>query len=185
MRYFKVNKVEKNIKFNKYKKIYIIGPVASGKTTFASNLSKKYNINHYELDKFVWNDNNKVKRTSNEILGLFKNIMAKKEWIIEDVGRNIFKQGKESAEIIFYIDLPSCKIYFRVIKRWLKQKLKLEKYNYKPTIKSLIDMFNWAHKDICNKDKKLKELSKYGDKVVIFNAKDIKLYKKHRANIIL
>ena len=29
------------------KKIYIIGPVGSGKTTFSKKLSKKYNINRY------------------------------------------------------------------------------------------------------------------------------------------
>ena len=34
-----------------YNKIYIIGPVGSGKTTLSQLLSKKYNIKKHELDK--------------------------------------------------------------------------------------------------------------------------------------
>lgn len=41
-----------------YKKIYIIGPVGSCKTTLSELLSKKYNIKKYELDKVVWDDDN-------------------------------------------------------------------------------------------------------------------------------
>lgn len=41
-----------------YNKIYIVGPVGSGKTTFATKLSEKYNINYYELDKVCWDDDN-------------------------------------------------------------------------------------------------------------------------------
>lgn len=38
------------------RKIYLIGIVGSGKTTLATVLSKKYNIQAYELDKIVWDD---------------------------------------------------------------------------------------------------------------------------------
>lgn len=36
-----------------FKKIYIIGPVGSGKTTLAKNISKIYDIKMYELDKTI------------------------------------------------------------------------------------------------------------------------------------
>ena len=39
-----------------YNRIYIIGPVGSGKTTFAMKLSELYNIKFYELDKVSWDD---------------------------------------------------------------------------------------------------------------------------------
>ena len=39
-----------------YNKIYIIGPVGSGKTTLARFLSNKYHIDYYELDKVVFDD---------------------------------------------------------------------------------------------------------------------------------
>ena len=37
-----------------YNKIYIIGPVGSGKTTLSNQLSEKYSIEKYELDKIVY-----------------------------------------------------------------------------------------------------------------------------------
>ena len=39
-----------------YKKIYIIGPVGSGKTTLATKLAEKYKIKYFELDKVSWDD---------------------------------------------------------------------------------------------------------------------------------
>ena len=105
------------------KKIYIIGPVGSGKTTFATKLSEKYNIEYYELDKVAWDDDNgNIKRTDEEALKIFNNIINKDSWIIEDVGRNKFKTGREVADIIYYIKLSRLKSYYRVSKRWLKQR---------------------------------------------------------------
>ena len=70
-----------------YNKIYIIGPVGSGKTTFATKLSKIYNIDYYELDKVSWDDEHgNIKRSDEEVQKIFKDILKNKKWIIEDVG---------------------------------------------------------------------------------------------------
>lgn len=53
-----------------YRRIYIIGSVASGKTTLARTLSKKLNIKAYELDNVVYNDKN-IKRSNKERDKLF------------------------------------------------------------------------------------------------------------------
>lgn len=159
------------------KKIYIIGNVASGKTTLAKHLSKKLNIDYYSLDKVVWDDeNNHTKRKEQERDSLFKEIIKKDQWIIEDVGRKCFLSGREEANIIYFFNLKKRTIYFRIIKRWLKQKFKLEEYDYKPTISSLIETFGWAKN---YKKNKLKELNIYKDKLIILTEKDLKrLYKE-------
>lgn len=61
------------------KRIYIIGSVGSGKTTFAKKLSIEKGIKHYELDELVWKRNNPVdiKRTDKEINLLFTNVIKK------------------------------------------------------------------------------------------------------------
>ena len=156
-----------------YKKIYIIGPVGSGKTTVSQILSKKYNIDSYELDKVVYDDNN-VKRTDAIIKQLFDKIIKKKSWIIEDVGRKKFVDGIKNADITYYIDLPKMIIYKRCIKRWIKQKLGKEKYNYKPTIKGLFEMIKWARQDFRNKKDKLKRIKENSKNYKILNQKDIK-----------
>lgn len=156
------------------KKIYIIGSVASGKTTLARYLSKKLNSDYYSLDKVVWNDEKNIKRNEKEIKKIFNKIIKKDNWIIEDVGRNIFQRGKDSSDIIYYLDINKLTIYFRVIKRWFRQKINIEEYDYKPTIKSLKEMLKWAKEY----DKK-KDLEKYQDKLIFLSKKDIKnIYKE-------
>lgn len=116
-----------------YKKIYVIGPVGSGKTTFATKLSQKYNIKYYELDKVSWDDDHgNIKRSDEEALKIFNKILKNKSWIIEDVGRSKFSKGREEADIIYYIKLSKLKSYFRVTKRWIKQRLGIERYNHSP-----------------------------------------------------
>ena len=159
-----------------YKKIYIIGPVGSGKTTLSELLSKKYNIKKYELDKIVWDDDNgNIKRTDEEINVLFTKIIANKSWIIEDVGRKKFIDGIKKANITYYIDLPKTTIYKRCISRWIKQKIGKEKYNYKPTLKSLFEMIKWASQDFKNKTQKIESIINNSKKYKILKKKDIKL----------
>ena len=99
-------------------RIYIIGCPGTGKTTIAKYLNKKLRYKHYELDKVVYDDeDNHRKRTDEEIDKLFKDILKKPNWIIEDVGRNKFKEGRELADKIYYIKLPRSEINKRVIIR--------------------------------------------------------------------
>lgn len=156
------------------KKIYIIGAVGTGKTTLALKLSKKLNIDMYELDKIVWDDDNSnTKRSDKEIQQMFKEILDKDSWIIEDVGRKKFRRGIAEADIVYYIDLPKFIVYKRCVLRWIKQKLGKEKYNYKPTLKGLIQMLKWAYHDMKNKDEKINYIKENTKKYEIINNKSI------------
>lgn len=156
------------------KKIYIIGPVGSGKTTLSKKLSQKLKIKYYELDKIVWDDDNgNIKRSQKEIDRLFNQILATDSWIIEDVGRAYFKKAIKESDIIYYIKLNKILLYTRIIKRWIKQKLNLENYNYRPTIKSLLEMFKWAKDDLKNQHLKVKELSESAKNLIILNSRTL------------
>lgn len=164
-----------------YKKIYIIGPVGSGKTTLSKKLSKNYNIKRYELDKIVWDDDNgNIKRTDNEINKLFNEIINNKSWIIEDVGREKFIDGIKKADITYYIDLHKITIYRRCITRWLKQKIGKEKYNYKPTLKSLCEMLKWVKQDFKNKNEKIERIKNNSKEYKILKKKDIEKLRVER-----
>lgn len=157
------------------KKIYIIGPVGSGKTTLAKTLSNKINIPMYELDKVVWDDDNgNIKRSDEEIAKLFNDIIKNKEWIIEDVGRKKFYDGIYNADIVYYINLSNFVIYKRCILRWFKQLFGLEKYNYKPTLNGLFEMLKWAKSDIKNKNAKINFIKEKSKKYKIIYKKDIR-----------
>lgn len=157
------------------KKIYIIGPVGSGKTTFSKKLSEKYDIKRYELDKVCWDDDNgNIKRTDEEASKLFNDILKNKSWIIEDIGREKFKMGREQADIIYYIKISRLKSYFRVIKRWLKQRMGCEEYNHPPTFRQLIYFISTVNSYFKKEKIKLQDLEIFKNKLVFVNDKKIK-----------
>ena len=165
-----------------YNKIYIIGPVGSGKTTLSSLLSKKYDIKKYELDKIVWDDDRHIKHTDEEISNSFNKIIRNDSWIIEDVGRKKFIDGIRKADIVYYLDLPKITIYKRCISRWVKQKIGKEEYNIKPKIKNLFKMLGWANNDFKKKNEKIERIINNSKEYKILNKKDIEKLEKEENN---
>ena len=158
-----------------YNKIYIIGPVGSGKTTFATSLSKKLNIKYYELDKVSWDDEHgNVKRNDEEAKKIFEEILNNKKWIIEDVGRDKFKQGRKEADIIYYIKLSRLKSYYRVSKRWIKQRLGKERYNHPPVFKQWLYYLSTVNSYYKKEKYKLENMNEFKEKLKIVTNKDIK-----------
>ena len=158
-----------------HNRIYIIGPVGSGKTTFATGLSKKYNIKYYELDKVSWDDDHgNIKRPDEEALKIFNKIIKNKKWIIEDVGRSKFKQGRVDADIIYYIKLSRLKSYYRVSKRWIKQRFGIERYNYPPIFKQWLYYLSTVNSYYKKEKSILESLNEFKDKVIFINGKDMK-----------
>jgi adenylate kinase family enzyme len=155
-------------------RIYVIGPTGSGKTTLSECLAKKHKIKCYELDLIVYDDENgHIKRPDEIREKMFKDILKKKSWIIEDVGRSKFEEGREKADIIYYINIPRIVVYKRVITRWLKQKLGKERYNYPPTLFQLFDMLKTAHRYFQKEKQKKESLAKYKDKVIYLSYKEL------------
>lgn len=148
-------------------KIYIIGPPTSGKTTLSKVLSKRYNIERYELDKLVFDDNNNhIRRDDENIMKIFNDILSKDSFIIEDVGRSKFIKGLEKCDRIYYISIKKREVYKRVIRRWIKQRKGREEYNYPPTLAQLIDMFRVVNSYYKKEKKKLDYINKFKEKVI-------------------
>jgi len=159
-------------------KILILGIVASGKTTLARKLSKKLKIKHYEIDSIVHDDNNLgKKRTIDEQLKIFNDI-NKKSWILEGTPRNNQTYIINNADIIYFIDLPLYLRKYRIIKRFIKQKLGIEKANYKANFYMLKNMFKWTKDFEYKKESIMESLNKTNKLVIIKSKKEIKrLYK--------
>lgn len=150
-------------------KIYIIGSVASGKTTLAKKLSKKLDISWYELDSIVHmkTDDGEVRRTPEQIDEEFNKILATEKWIIEGVARRYFDKGFKEADKIILVDTPPLKRKYRILKRWVHQNMKLEECNYKPTIKMLFSMYGWSNDFDKSKEDLMDRLHEHEDKLVI------------------
>ena len=94
-------------------RIYVMGSTGAGKTYLSKKLSKKYNIKAYELDRIVYDQNNlTVHRSDKDIEDDFNKIINSKSWIIEDIGRERFKKGREMCDKIYYIKISMIKTYF-------------------------------------------------------------------------
>lgn len=127
-------------------KIYIVGSVASGKTTLAKKLSEKLNIPWYELDCIVYckTETERYKRTPEQQVEIIKNIDKSKKWIIEGTYRKSCHCLLDMADTIIFLDPPVLIREFRILKRFVKQQLRIEKCHYKSDFKMLKLMFKWT-----------------------------------------
>lgn len=151
-------------------KILIIGAVGSGKTTLGKQLSKRYNIKHYEIDSIVHDDSKDGrKRNEEEQNRIINQIDEAKDWIIEGTLRKNLYYLLEMSEKIIYLDIPKRTRNIRILTRYIKQKLKIENANYKPTLKMLKLMYKWSREHENNKHQLEKCLNKYTEKLEIIN----------------
>ncbi len=129
-----------------FMKIYIFGSVGSGKTTFAKKISKKLNINYYEVDCIVYkiDYNNRIKRTLIEQIGCIREIDKNNSWIIEGTYRESCDEIIRKADKIIFLDTSINLRIFRIIFRFIKQKIGIEKSHYKSNLKMLYFMFKWT-----------------------------------------
>ena len=158
-------------------KIHIIGCSGTGKTYFAKALSKKYNIPHFDLDDIQWDNNSKgygTKRLLEERNVLLQEILCNNEWIIEGVYYAWVQQSFDEADIIYALDMPSYLYKSRIIIRFIKRKLGIQK-GKRETLKSVYNLLKWTE---TFQKKNLKEirsiLDRYSDKVIwLSNKKDV------------
>ena len=123
-------------------KIHIIGGPGSGKSFLADNLSKQFDIPHYDLDDLQWDNvanDYGTKRNLQERDALLNQILQKDDWIIEGVYFAWCKQCFDDADKIYLLDVPQYKCRYRIVRRFIRRKLGIEK-GKKESLKSLIDL---------------------------------------------
>jgi len=151
------------------KKIYIIGDVASGKTTFSKKLSRKINIPSYELDGITWSKTGKErnKRTDEEQIKVINEINEIGNWLIEGTFRKSSHYLFELSDKIIFLDTASWKKKYRILLRFIKQQLRIEKSHYKSDFHVLILMYKW-NRDFENQRNDFEKiLNNYEGKIII------------------
>lgn len=127
-------------------KIYIVGSVGSGKTTLARKVASKMKVPHFETDNFVWTRNPVGADSRNEIEvrnQLLQDAIALDNWVIEGVHIDWTDAGLEEADHIIFLDIPIRKRSQRIVIRYIRQLLRIEKANYQPTFTMFRRMFKW------------------------------------------
>lgn len=105
---------------------------------------------------------------------LFEEMLKNDSWIIEGVYYAWVGQSFKDADMICLLDMPKYVCKSRIILRFIKRKVGIEK-GKKETLKSVINLLKWTD---TFQNKNLKEikniLENYGDKVFLLsNKRDI------------
>lgn len=153
-------------------KIHIIGGSGTGKSYIAKQISKKYNIQHFDLDNIFWDNTVKtygIKMPVEKRTEELSNILSKEDWIIEGVYYSWLLDSFKFADKIFVLNISPVIFNFRIIKRFIKRKFGLEE-GKKENIKSLKDLIIWTNNYQKFKIPKILEvLEPYRDKVIVIN----------------
>lgn len=155
------------------KKIHIIGSIGSGKTTLAKKLSTQLEIPCFELDNVVRKrlDTGDIKRTPEERDEYLKRIINSDKWITEGVHHKWIAPCLQDAEVIIFLDTKLSVRKFRIIKRFIRQKLGLETANYKPTLKIILNLYKYdTIFEYHSKPEILKKLRSYDNKLIHFKS---------------
>ena len=150
-------------------KIHIIGGPGSGKSFLAEKLSKELGISHFDLDDLQWDNKSAsygIKRSPDERDRLLNDVLSHNDWIIEGVYYAWCQQCFADADIIYVLNVPRYKYRYRIIRRFVRRKLGLEK-GKKENLKSLRELLKWADKyQTVNLVEIRKLLMPYSDKVI-------------------
>lgn len=103
------------------KRIAIVGPGGSGKTTLSREIAKKADLPLFHMDQLLWKGE-WIEIPENEYLVKHKEIVNKDKWVIEGFLDNKMKERLEAADLIIFLDYPSIISATRFIKRWFKHR---------------------------------------------------------------
>lgn len=163
-------------------KLYIVGPVASGKSTLARKISEKTGIPCYHLDEVVYEEDptdswGNRKRPLEERDRIFSSILAQPDFIIEDAGRECFLQGMALADTVLLLEFSPAVRRRRIVLRWLKQNLGIEKTIYRPKVAVLRAMFRWTRNYDSGADGVKGRIAEFGNKTrVLAGPRDVRRY---------
>lgn len=153
------------------KRIFIIGIVASGKTTLARQLSEAQGLPHVELDNVVHEKIGleRKRRTPEQIQEVISSMDAAGGWIMEGVYRPSYHCILDLADQVIFLDPPLLTRYIRILGRYVRQKLGKETCEYRSDFYMLRMMFKWTSNFERNRPEFERILSAYMPKLLRFS----------------
>lgn len=152
-------------------KIYIVGSVGSGKSTLARRASALTGIPCTHLDEVVYEEDpsdswGNRKRPDEEVERRFRSVLQQEHYIMEDAGRSRFVDGMAQADRIVVLDYPLPVRKYRILRRWVRQNLGLERCIYRPHLKMLRAMFRWVNSYETDCDGTKSRIKRFSSKVI-------------------
>jgi adenylate kinase family enzyme len=101
-----------------YKRIMVFGLPGSGKSTFATTLSKLTSFPVYHLDRYFF-IGNWVERDYQEFLCIQRTLVARNEWIIDGNSMKSLEMRYSRADVAVYFRYPRSICLWRIFKRFV------------------------------------------------------------------
>lgn len=140
----------------------------------AKRLSKKYNIPSFDLDDIQWDNSQNsygVKMPIEKRGQMLNDILQYSDWIIGGVYYAWVQKSFEDADVIYVLDMPKWLYRFRIIKRFIRRRVGLEK-GKKETLKSVYNLLKWTDTfQNTNMKEIVRILETYKEKVVFIKKK--------------
>ena len=95
--------------------------MGSGKTTLARKISEKLNIKEYALDDIYYSRKYDKKRKHDLRAKKLKELLKKKEWVIEGVFNNWTEDIFKTADLVIWLDLHPRFLVWHLLKRAFKR----------------------------------------------------------------
>lgn len=166
-------------------KIRIFGCSGSGKSYLAERIQKDFKIKHYDLDEIYWNTQTfpYQKREDRDREMMLSDIIMQKDWCIEGAYTNFAVETFSKADYIIIIQKSKVRCKLKVVIRYLKKKVGLEK-GLKESLKDVKDMFRLINRFKNNTDFILKYLEENNLSYhIVKNYKDFKKVVKNNGDL--
>ena len=103
------------------KRILILGPSGSGKSTVCERIGRTLNIPIIHLDRHFWNPN-WVETPKDDWVKKVKNLITLETWVMDGNYTSTLKMRADAADTLIFLDMTRRLSYFRVIRRYLKNR---------------------------------------------------------------
>lgn len=103
------------------RKIAVIGPPGSGKSTFAARLGERLNLPVHHLDLYQFQSDGS-KTDLQEFFKIQQDLMQKDCWIIEGCSSKTFESRFIAADVVIYLNFSRLSCIWRVLKRVVFEK---------------------------------------------------------------